>query len=90
MFYVTLLNHIYWVLGACLGGILGSLIQINLKGMSFVMTALFITLLVDQLIKEKDHLSSSLGLSVTLIMLFLFKGNTFLILSLITITLIFL
>lgn len=36
MFFVTILNHMYWVLGATLGGVFGSLITIKLEGLGFV------------------------------------------------------
>ena len=42
LFWVTALNHFYWVSGATLGGILGSLIQFNTAGLDFVMTAMFV------------------------------------------------
>ena len=35
MFFVTLLNHIYWFSGATLGGIFGSLIHFNTEGIEF-------------------------------------------------------
>lgn len=41
MFFVTLLDQFYWVTGATLGGLCGSLITFNTKGLDFVMTALF-------------------------------------------------
>ena len=44
MFFVTLLNYAYWVSGATLGGILGSFINFNTKGIDFVMTALFVVI----------------------------------------------
>lgn len=40
MFFVTLLNHSYWVCGATIGSILGPLVQFNTEGLEFVMTAL--------------------------------------------------
>ena len=42
MFFVTLLNHIYWFSGATLGGIFGSFIHFNTEGLDFVMTAMFV------------------------------------------------
>lgn len=48
MFFVTLLNHAYWVCGAAIGGILGSLVQFNTKGLEFVMTALFVVIFLEQ------------------------------------------
>lgn len=40
MFFVTLLNQIYWVTGATLGALLGYVIQFDTTGIEFVMTAL--------------------------------------------------
>lgn len=42
MFAVTFFNQIYWVTGATLGGIFGSLIHFNTEGLYFVMTAMFV------------------------------------------------
>ena len=39
-FFVTMLNHVYWVVGSALGNILGSMISFNTKGLDFVLTAL--------------------------------------------------
>ena len=46
MFFITLLNYIYWVLGSALGGLLGSIITFNTKGLDFVLTALFIVIFI--------------------------------------------
>ena len=46
MFFVTLLNHIYWVSGATLGALLGYVIHFDTTGIEFVMTALFVVMLV--------------------------------------------
>lgn len=40
MFFITLLNYSYWSLGSVLGGLLGSMISFNTKGLDFVLTAL--------------------------------------------------
>lgn len=53
MFFVTLLNHIYWFTGATLGGIFGSLITFNTEGLDFVMTAMFMVIFMEQWLKEK-------------------------------------
>ena len=42
MFFVTFLNHIYWVSGALLGCLFGSFIHFNTQGLEFVMTAMFV------------------------------------------------
>ena len=50
MFFVTVLNHFYWVLGAFTGGVLGSVISFNIKGIDFVMTAMFAVIFLEQLL----------------------------------------
>jgi 4-azaleucine resistance transporter AzlC len=79
MFFVTLLNHFYWVSGATLGGLLGSLIHFNTEGLSFVMTAMFVVIFMEQWMKEKRHTSAYIGLGVSAACRFLFGADSFLI-----------
>lgn len=79
MFFVTLLNQIYWVLGATLGGLFGSLIMFNTEGLDFVMTAMFVVIFLEQYLKDKNHLSSYIGLGVSLLMLIFFGADNFMI-----------
>lgn len=79
MFYVTLFNQCYWVLGATLGGLFGSLISFNLEGLDFVMTAMFVVIFMDQWLKETKHASSYLGLMVSLLSLIIFGKDYFII-----------
>lgn len=48
MIWVTLLNQIYWVFGATMGAVLGSVIHFDTTGIEFVMTALFFVMFLDQ------------------------------------------
>ena len=79
MFFVTLLNHIYWFSGATLGGIFGSLIHFNTEGLDFVMTAMFVVIFLEQWLKEKDHTSSLMGLGISLVCLIVFGADSFII-----------
>jgi len=79
MFFVTLLNHSYWVLGAALGGFFGSAIQVNTKGLEFVMTALFVVLFIEQWMKEKEHYSALVGIGLSLASFVIFGGEKFII-----------
>lgn len=85
MFFVTLLNHIYWVYGATIGGTLGSLVQFNTEGLEFVMTALFVVIFLEQWGKEKTHHSALLGLGISLLCLILFGGEGFILLAMLLI-----
>lgn len=79
MFFVTLLNQIYWVLGATLGGLFGPLITFNTEGLDFVMTAMFVVIFLEQYLKDKNHLNSYIGLGVSLLMLLFFGADNFMI-----------
>lgn len=85
MFFVTLLNQFYWVSGATLGGILGSFMPFDTKGIEFVMTALFVVIFLEQWMKEDNHISSILGLFISFICLIIFKGTNFIIPSMVLI-----
>ena len=37
-----MLDHLYWIIGCTVGSIFGSLVELNTKGIDFVMTALFV------------------------------------------------
>lgn len=79
MFFVTLFNHLYWFTGATLGGIFGSFLSFNTKGLDFVMTAMFVVIFLENWLKEEDHTSSLLGLGISLICLIAFGAEGFLI-----------
>lgn len=78
-FFVTLLDQLYWVSGAIIGGLVGSLLKFNTDGLSFVMTAMFVVIFLDQWMKEKTHISAFVGLGASLICLLIFGPDSFLI-----------
>lgn len=78
MFFVTLLNQIYWVSGAALGGIAGSLLTFNTKGLDFCMTAMFVVIFMEQFLKEKQHITAYIGLGVSALCLGVFGADNFL------------
>ena len=79
MFFVTLLNQLYWVCGATMGGIFGSLIHFNTEGLDFVMTAMFVVIFLEQWLKEESHVSSLLGLGLSALSLIAFGQDKFMI-----------
>ena len=78
-FFVTLLNQLYWVGGATLGGLLGNLIKFNTEGLDFVMTAMFVVIFLEQWLKEKHHVSEWVGLASAVCCLLIFGADNFLI-----------
>lgn len=85
MFFVTLLNHIYWFSGSTLGGLFGSLIQFDTEGLDFVMTAMFVVIFLEQWLKEKRHESALLGLGISLLCRMVLGPEQFLIPSMVAI-----
>lgn len=79
MFFVTLLNQCYWVTGATLGGVFGSLLTFNLEGLEFVMTALLLVIFLNNWMHEKHHATSLLGLGMTALCLAIFGASNFII-----------
>lgn len=79
MFFVTLLNHIYWVAGATLGGLLGQVIHFDTTGIEFVMTALFVVIFTDQWKHTGNHRPALTGLGCSLLCLLLFGSQNFII-----------
>lgn len=61
MFFVTLLNQIYWVGGATAGALLGYVIHFNTTGIEFVMTSLFVVMFMNQWEEAKDHRPALVG-----------------------------
>lgn len=78
-FWVTLLNQFYWSAAATTGGIVGSLLKIDTSGISFVMTAMFVVIFLEQWLKEKEHTASLLGLGISVVCLVLFGPDSFMI-----------
>ena len=78
-FFVTLLNHFYWFSGATIGGLMGNLIHFNTEGLSFVMTAMFVVIFMEQWLKEKHHASAWIGLAGSAGCLLIFGAESFMI-----------
>ena len=85
MFFVTLLNQCYWVIGSTLGGILGSFVTFNTKGIDFVMTALFVVIFLDQWFSQKRHLPAIVGVAASAVCLMIFGADNFIIPSMLLI-----
>jgi len=83
LFFISLFDQCYWVIGSLMGGALGSFIQINTKGLDFAMTALFIVIVLDQYLNSEKHLPTYLGFVISIICLMIFGSTSFIIPSMI-------
>ena len=91
--YVSIFNHFYWVLGSVLGALVGSIVKFNSEGIEFALTALFVTVFVDQWLnsnKKKEekysikhdinsHFPAIMGVLASVVCLLIFGKDNFLI-----------
>lgn len=88
MTFVTLLNHLYWVCGAVLGGLIGKLVHFNTQGIEFVMAAMFIVIFLDQWMESRRHAPALIGLGISVACLAALGPERFMIPSMLLILLI--
>lgn len=79
LLWITWLDEAYWVTGATLGGIIGPYLKFDLKGLDFVLTAMFTAIFADNWLREKTHTSSISGLFISAFCLLLFGADNFII-----------
>jgi 4-azaleucine resistance transporter AzlC len=79
MFFITLLNQMYWVIASAAGGLIGSLFTFDTMGIDFVMTALFVVIFINQWKSEKKHIPAITGVAVSVICLLIFGPENFII-----------
>ena len=78
-FLVSLLDHVYWVTGSVLGSLLGQVLPISFEGIEFVLTALFVTIFVEQWLSTKNHFPAVTGIGATVLCLLIFGKEIFLV-----------
>ena len=74
-FSILILLQTYWFLGTILGGILGSFINFEIKGIDFILTALFLVIFLSQWHQVEDHFPAILGLLGSVFSLIIFGEN---------------
>ncbi len=79
LFYVSLFDHGYWVLGSVIGSLIGTLITFNTAGLDFAMTALFVVIVLEQFLTSDKHLYTYLGFGISIISLIIFSSDYFII-----------
>ncbi|MBQ7345936.1 MAG: AzlC family ABC transporter permease [Oscillospiraceae bacterium] len=76
---VSVLDHGYWVLGTLLGAVTGALLPIPTQGIEFALTALFLTVFLEQWLAGEDHGPALIGVGVSVACLAVFGSDRFLI-----------
>lgn len=84
---VSLFNQIYWIAGSLLGAAVGSVVKFNSEGIDFALTALFLTVFIEQWLSTKKHAPAMIGVGVSVICLLIFGSEKFLIPTMLIISL---
>ncbi len=79
MFFIAFLCRWYWILGSLCGAVLGPLITIDLKGLDFALTAMFVVTLLNQWSNKSNRASALIGIGCSLVCLLLFGPDSFMI-----------
>lgn len=87
-FFISLLNHLYWITGCTLGALIGENIKFNSEGIDFVMTALFVVIFIEQWQSTKNHKPALIGVFATLLCLIIFGESNFVLAAMILILLV--
>ncbi len=84
-FFVSLFNHCWWITGSVTGALLGELLPFTIVGIDFALTALFVTVFCEQWLSSNNHFFALTGILSSVLCLFIFGTDTFLIPSMILI-----
>ena len=86
--FVTVLNHLYWVGGTAIGATVGAALPFSTEGIDFALTALFLTVFIEQWLSAKRYFPALLGVGASVLALFVFGADGFLIPALLIIALV--
>ena len=85
LFALAVLDHSYWIAGSIIGSIAGALIPFDSTGIDFAMTALFLVILTEQWLTNKNHFPAIVGIVCSVICLLIFGKDGFVLPSMICI-----
>lgn len=85
-FLVSAFNQLYWVAGSALGAVLGTVLPFSTEGIDFSLTALFVTVFVEQWRSTRDHIPALIGVGASVGCLAVFGADNFLIPAMFIIT----
>ncbi|MBR5302377.1 MAG: AzlC family ABC transporter permease [Clostridia bacterium] len=78
MLRVALYDHLYWVTGSVIGGVLAQQLPFDLTGIDFSMTALFIVICLERALNREDRLPVAVGGICAIVCLLLLGPDAFL------------
>lgn len=85
-FFLSLFDQLYWVAGSAVGSLLGTVLPFDTAGIDFSMTALFVTVYIEQWLTGREHRPALIGIGSSVLCLLVFGRDGFLIPSMVVIT----
>ena len=77
---VSLFDQLWWVSGSVIGALVGGFLPVAMtEGIDFALTALFVTVFVEQWKSTRDHLPAVIGVLASVVCLLVFGAGNFLI-----------
>lgn len=75
-FAMSFLTWLYWVVFSMVGGLAGSLLTFDTTGIDFALTALFVVLFIEQVMKRENRASGGIGLACSVAALAAFGADS--------------
>lgn len=83
LFFISLFDQCYWIIGSLIGSFIGSMLSINTTGLDFAMTALFVVIVLEQYLTSEKHIYTNIGFAISIVCLIIFGSESFIIPSMI-------
>jgi len=87
-FFISILDQLYWVTGAVIGALAGTMITFSTAGMDFALTALFVVIFIDQWKSGKGHQAACVGVCSSALCVAVFGQSVFIVPAMILILII--
>lgn len=84
-FWITLLDHGYWILGSVLGAVAGNYITFNTAGLDFALTALFVVIATEQWKQAEGHVPALIGALASVACLMVWGADSFILPAMVSI-----
>jgi len=78
MLRIALYDHLYWVTGSVVGGLLAQQLPFDLTGIDYSMTALFIVICLERALNQADRLPVAIGGTCAVVCLLALGPDNFL------------
>ncbi len=78
-FWVSLLDHSYWLTGGVIGSVLGQVLKFDSRGIDFALTALFVSICTEQWLSSDEHIPALTGIISSVVCVVIFGADSFLI-----------